>query len=308
MDRDVLQRKPTLVTVMFGLNDMTRVPLDAYRANLETIVARCHAAGAEVLLCTPNNVITTTGRPTDTLLRYCDVVREVGRSRNVPVCDCYHDLEAFRGADALAWRLLMSDEIHPNMDGHQRIAEALARSITGQHVSLADVSPPAPAIPRTLSRLAARETIKVLAMPPLDTLVGPVLKERYPGATLEISTWPTADKTLAELEQDAKDRVRVFRPDLVLLSVPRGAHFDSQESLIHSYAWIMNWSLSFGAQEWDCVVVHPSLVDPDHQDAEHDELVRRLVRAQDLTLIDRGSTDRRPASEVLAEWFRSQHE
>jgi lysophospholipase L1-like esterase len=308
MERDVLQHKPTLVTVMFGLNDMVGVPLDQYRANLETIIDRCHAAGADVLLCTPNDVITTTGRPTEKLVQYCDVIRDVGRTRKVPVCDCYNDMEALRGVDALAWRLLLSDEIHPNMDGHQRMAEALVRSITGQHVSLADVPPPAPAIPRTLSRLAAKETIKVLAMPPLDTLIGPVLKDDYPDAVLDITTWPTADKTLAELDRDAKERVREFRPDLVLVSVPRSARFDSQESFISSYTWIMNWSLSFGAQEWDCVAVHPSVVDPDHPDAEEDQLIRHLVRAQDLTLIDRDSQDERPAAELLGDWFRSQRE
>jgi hypothetical protein len=306
MERDVLQHKPALVTVMFGLNDMVRVPLEQYRANLETIIDRCHAIGADVLLCTPNDVITTAGRPTETLVQYCDVVRDVGRSRNVPVCDCYNDMEALRGADALAWRLLMSDEFHPNMDGHQRIAEALARSITGRQVSLADVDPPAPAIPRTLSRLTAKEPIKVLAMPPLDTLIEPVLKAQFPNAAVEVTPWPTADKSLAELERDAQERVRAFHPDLVLISVPRSARFDSQESFIRSFTWIMNWSLSFGAQEWDCLVVHPSLVDPDHPDPEHDQLVRQLVRAQDLTLVDRHSRDQRPAGEILAEWFRGQ--
>lgn len=306
MERDVLRHQPTLVTVMFGLNDMTRVPLDQYRANLETIIARCRAAGADVLLCTPNAVITTAARPTESLLQYCDVVRDVGRRHNVPVCDCYNGFDALRGADALAWRLLMSDEIHPNMAGHQRIAQDLARSITGRHVSLADVPPPAPAVPRTLARLAVQEPVKILAMPPLDTLIGPVLKERYPSVTLEISPWPTAHKTLAELEQDAQGRVRAMRPDLVLLSVPRTARSDSQEAFIRHYAWIMNWSLSFGAQEWDCVVVHPSVVDPDHPDEEHDQLIRRLVRAQDLTLIDLPAKDPRSAAELLADWFGNQ--
>ncbi|MBL8850598.1 MAG: SGNH/GDSL hydrolase family protein [Planctomycetaceae bacterium] len=306
MERDVLQHNPALVTVMFGLNDMARVPLDQYRANLETIIDRCHAIGADVLLCTPNDVITTTGRPVEKLVQYCDAVREVGRARHVAVCDCYNDMEALRGVDALAWRLLMSDEIHPNMDGHQRIAEALTRSITGQHVSLADVDPPTPAIARTLSRLAAKQSIKILAMPPLDELIEPVLKGAYPDAMLEITPWPTDDKSLADIELDAKARVREFRPDLVLIAVPSSAGFESQESFIHSYIWIMNWSLSFGAQEWDCVVVHPSLSDPDHADADYDPLIRHLVRGQDLTLVDRPANDQRPAGEILIDWFRGQ--
>ena len=108
---------------------------------------------------------------------------------------------------------------------------------------------------------------------------------------------------MAELEQDAKERVRAFRPDLVLLSVPRSSRFDSQESFIHSYAWIMNWSLSFGQQEWDCIVVDPDVVEPAGSDDESDELVRRLVRAQDLTLLERSSGDTSDAATVFANWL-----
>ncbi len=36
IDRDVIAHRPDLVTVMFGLNDMARVPLDVYRENLKT--------------------------------------------------------------------------------------------------------------------------------------------------------------------------------------------------------------------------------------------------------------------------------
>ena len=46
---DVLSHKPDLVTVMFGLNDMTKVPLEEFKANLIEIIKRCRAGGAEVL-------------------------------------------------------------------------------------------------------------------------------------------------------------------------------------------------------------------------------------------------------------------
>lgn len=308
IDKDVLAHRPSLVTVMFGLNDMTRVPLDEYCANLRTIIEKCRAADAEVLLATPNNVITTAGRPTEKLIEYCNAIREVGRETGTPVCDCNADLEAIRSRDALAWRLLMSDEIHPNMDGHKRIAESLARAICGQEVSLADVPPPKLALAKTLARLRATEPVKVLAMPPLDELIEPALKDLVPESQLEITAWPISDKSLAQIEQDAQERVRTMRPDLVLVAVPRGADADSPEAFIRSYAWIMNWSLSFGTQEWDCVIVHPAVVDPDHVDGKQDALVRQLVAAQDLTLIDRRESDKRPAGQILTEWLTQQRE
>ena len=47
IDEDVLVHQPDLVTVMFGMNDMTRVPLAAYIDNLREIVRRCRAAVRE---------------------------------------------------------------------------------------------------------------------------------------------------------------------------------------------------------------------------------------------------------------------
>lgn len=306
MDKDVLAHEPTLVTVMFGLNDMTRVPLEQYRDNLKTIVARCRSGGAEVLLCTPNNVITSSGRPTEKLIQYCDVVRAVGRELEVPVCDCYHRLDTLRQQDALAWRMLMSDAIHPNMDGHQRIAELLAESITGRAISVSDVPPPTPALIRTLARVKQKQTVNVLAMTPIDALMRSALGQLGGDLDINVTPWDVAGKTLAEIEVDAKSRVRAMKPDLVVIAVPRTASAETQEAFIHSYAWIMNWSLNFGPGGWDCLVVHASVTDPAGADRTRDALTRRLVHAQDLHLIDRAANDARQALDLLAEWFKQQ--
>lgn len=303
IERDVLKHKPTLVTVMFGLNDMVRVPLEDYRANLNKIIDYCQRADAEVLLCTPNNVITTSGRPTEKLVQYCDTIRSVGKDRGIPVCDTYAELEAIRSRDALAWRLLMSDEIHPNMDGHKRMAEIMAKSISGKEVSLADVPPPTPVLAKTTRLVKEKKPVKVLAMPPLDASIAAALQESTGGTQFEVIPWPVEGKTLPEIEKDAQARVRALKPDLVVIAVSRSATADSPEQFIRSYAWIMNWSLSFGTAEWDCVVVHPSIIEPD-KTGERDGLVRQLVRAQDLTLIDRRKEDRRTADEIVAAALR----
>jgi lysophospholipase L1-like esterase len=303
IERDVLKHKPTLVTVMFGLNDMVRVPLDQYRANVSKIIDQCQAAGAEVLLCTPNNVITTSGRPTEKLVTYCDAIRVVGKDRGIPVCDTYAALEALRSEDALAWRLLMSDEIHPNMDGHKRMAEIMASSISGKEVSLTDVPSLTPVLAKTARLVKENKPVKVLAMPQLDATIAAALRVATGGTQFEVIPWPVEGKTLPEIERDAQARVRALKPDLVVIAVPRSATADSQEQFIRSYAWVMNWSLSFGNAEWDCVVVHPAVVEPD-KTGERDDLVRQLVRAQDLTLIDRPNIDQRPVAEVLLEGLR----
>ena len=69
----------------------------------------------------------------------------------------------------------------------------------------------------------------------------------------------------------------------------------------------MNSSLSFGAGGWDCVVVHPAVFEPDPSpDDGRDALVRKLVGAQDLPLIDRRPEEKRPAKELLRDWLRRQ--
>lgn len=298
LDRDVLQHKPDLVTISFGLNDMTRLSEEQFGKNLETLVARCREANAQVVLCTPNAVITTGSRPVEKLVRYCEKIRETGRTLKVPVCDQFAAGEAFRAQDAWAWRLTLSDEIHPNMDGHKLMAQELCDTITNKKVSLADAGPPQNFLTQTTELLKQGKPVKVLAMPPFDALIGPALKRLHPQATVEVTPWTTEGKSLAELEEEAKKLVRPLKPDLVILAVPATAAATNDEQFVRSYSWIMNWSLSFGHQEWDCVVVHPSVVTPD-ADVPRGDLIRQLVHAQDLTLIDRTKEDRSSAESLF---------
>ncbi len=304
IDHDVIGHQPDLVTVMFGLNDMTRVPLEQYRKNLKAIVTKCQAAGSDVILATPNNVLTTGDRPTEKLIQYCDVIRQIGSELNVPVCDAYRELDAVRQHSAIDWRLLMSDAIHPNMAGHKRIAASLAQSITGQRLSLNDVPVPINPVENTLKLLSEGKPLRVLAMQPYDECITPALRTFYPDAEITIEAWPTENLTLAEIEESAKVRVRSLKPDLVLIAVPRSAASDNDETFAASYAWVMNWSLNFGVPTWDVVVVHPTVIEATSETAARDDLIRRLVNAQDLSLIDRPANSAATAQEILLEWLR----
>lgn len=306
IDRDVLAQHPSVVTVMFGLNDMTRVSLEDYRANLVTIVEKILGVGAEVVLCTPNSVMTTPGRPTEKLEQYCDVVREIAREQHLALCDCYAECQSLRSQNPRQWRLLMSDEIHPNCNGHKRIAEQIARTMTGREVQLQDVGPLAPSIPHTIAMLKASQPVRVLAMQPCDQWTKAAMERLNTAAPVEVIPWTVDAMTLSNIADDAKQRVRTLQPDLVILSPPRTAASPSWDAFVKSYAWVMNWSLSFGRQEWDVVVVHPSVVDPMDQPGEFDALIRQLVDAQDLALIDRPPGSRDTASALLSAWLQSE--
>jgi lysophospholipase L1-like esterase len=303
IDHDVLAHKPDLVTAMFGLNDMTRVSLNDYKANLKTIVEKCRGIGAEVVLATPNNVIDTSSRPAEKLIRYCDAVREVGRELSVPVCDAYQQLSGVRANDAFGWRLLMSDPIHPNMAGHKRLAEQLAQTITGLHVSLANVRPLKPTLKRTMARIKANQPVRVLAMSPFDSMIESALRKVSANVEFEITSWAVEGLSVAQIEQDAKTRVRSMKPDLVLIAVPRTATAESDEAFARSYAWIMNWSLNFRPPTWDCVVIHPSVANSASAAEPRGDLIRQIVRAQDLSLVDRRPGDDSESAALLEKWF-----
>ncbi|MFM9963409.1 MAG: alpha/beta fold hydrolase [Planctomycetaceae bacterium] len=303
LDRDVLMHKPDLVTISFGLNDLTRLTEEQFGKNLETLVGRCRDANAQVVLCTPNSVITTGGRPIEKVKRYCDVIRATGQSLKLPVCDQFAAGEAFRAKDAWAFRCILSDEIHPNMDGHKLMAQELCRTITGKETSLASVGPLQPALVKTKALIESGKPVKVLAMPPFDALIGPALKQLSPSAAVEVVVWPTAGKSLAELERAANQTVRAMKPDLVIIAVPAGLMAASDEEYFRSYSWLMNWSLSFGHQEWDCLVVHPSVVTPASPDPRQ-ELIRQLVKAQELTLIDRVTGEASSAEAIFAKGLK----
>ncbi len=304
--KDVLKHQPTLVTIMFGLNDMTRVPLEKYEANLKSIVQQCRSIDAEVLLCTPNSVVSTSGRPTKKLIAYCEVVRKVSKELHVPLCDCYEQMQQIRNKNEQDWKLLMSDTIHPNMDGHKRMAEMIAKSITGKTVSLADVTPLEPVLAKTKSRLQAKQPIKIIAMPPLDILIQQAFKEIVPTAKLEVILWSTQGKSLKQIHADARTLVRRTKPDLVLIAIPHDAKTDSVDSLASSYSGIMNSALNFGKPTWDCIVVHPLVITPGKTNTKYDKMIRRIVGAQDLFLIDRPSDQKETAKKIVTDWLKKQ--
>ncbi len=308
IDPHVLAHKPDLVTVMFGLNDVAKDSIEKYRANLIEIVDRCRAAGSKVILCTPNAVITTPARPVEKLEAYCEVLREVARSKNVVLCDSYNGFVEMRKADPLKWRLTLSDEIHPNMAGHKVIAEQIAETITGERTSLQKVGPPDSPLSKTGALLVkgGGGRVSIVAMPPFDGLVIPAMKRDQAKVNVSVSQWPVEGLSLEQLRKDASGRIRKMKPNLVLIAIPRSAKAVDQEKFIYTQYWIANFSLSFGKKEWDTVVIHPSVMKPAIPKGEekNDELIRTLTGAHDMHLIDRKPGDDRNGEEIFNEWMQ----
>lgn len=308
LDRDVLAHKPHLVTIMFGMNDLVGTPVDVFKKNLREMITRCQKSGAEVVLCTQNSIVETPQRPCARLAQFTQAIRDVAKEETLVVADCYAAFEAVHAADAAEWNLLLSDTIHPNMAGHKLFAETLAQAITGRTISLQKIGPPEPVLPHALARVKAAQPVRVLAMPPYDELIKPALQELYPGVDVKVTPWPTAGLTLSELEVSAR-KVRSMAQDLVIIAVPAELPLQDEQQFHHDYSWIMNWSLSFGVQQWDVVVALPSAAKPmlSKEEIRQEAFAKRLIKAQDLSMIARRSGDASPLSKILSIWL-AQHQ
>jgi lysophospholipase L1-like esterase/acetyl esterase/lipase len=303
IETDVIARKPHLVVVMFGMNDVTRVPLEAYESNMREIIKQCQDTGAAVVLCTPNAVMHTADRPEEKLVKYADVVRSISRSLNLRLVDCFADYQKRRTDDAAAWSLIMSDEIHPNMTGHIRFAELIGEAICGRLVSLKSTPPPIDALHHTFDRLRDNKTVKLVAMPPYDQIIPEQLQKTFPDAAFEVTVWPTENKSVAEMAEWAK-QIRGLQPDLVVPAIPLSSIAGSRDEFVRNYEWALNWSFQFAGRPWDVVPVLPLASRPlsESQQAEID-IAREIILGKDVRFIEREQNDDGMAEDIIQAWI-----
>jgi len=162
LDESVLTHRPDLVTVEFGLNDIRydgtkRVYEEEFAANLRTIHGRLTAAGAQVVLMTPNPIVdcyheyskgtdyyAPWGGCNGACAAYAAIIRQVAADLNCALCDIYaafvrKAIEAeFRGETCnwsdlrvLGGLISTRDGVHPTAAGQELIAAELYALLVG---------------------------------------------------------------------------------------------------------------------------------------------------------------------------------
>lgn len=120
MSYDVTSHRPDAVYVQFGINDCNvwatdfgecRVSLDAYRANLVEIVAKCRVAGARKVIIGTNHPCRLGPEYSARLDRYNDAVRSVAAQLSLPLVDVAN---GWPGTEAL----ILPDGVHLSEEGH----------------------------------------------------------------------------------------------------------------------------------------------------------------------------------------------
>ena len=121
LDHRVLQFKPTVVSIMMGMNDATAGPdgRQSFRTAYVKLVDRLRAeSDALILLQTPNPITAAALQRSD-LPAYAQIVREVAQDRGVALCDQEKLWQEYVKSSRSDLNYLLNDgTIHPNAQGH----------------------------------------------------------------------------------------------------------------------------------------------------------------------------------------------
>jgi lysophospholipase L1-like esterase len=139
-DKDVIQRKPAIVTLNIGINDVwhrlgqphDENVLKAYKENVAKMVESAQAAGIRVMLCTP----TVIGEDANSegnkrLAMYVEAMKQIAAEKNCLLADLHAVfLQAVAGKPADAkGNAFTSDGVHMNDAGNWLMAEGILRRL-----------------------------------------------------------------------------------------------------------------------------------------------------------------------------------
>jgi acyl-CoA thioesterase-1 len=138
LEKGVIAKMPAAVTVCYGTNDSyvdrgkkePRLTAKEYGENLRKIVKALRDAGVKPVLMTPPRWGDKAARngngehPNVLLEQYVKVCREVAADTKTPLVDhfAHWTKKAKEGTNVSTW---MTDECHPNPEGHKIIAETM---------------------------------------------------------------------------------------------------------------------------------------------------------------------------------------
>jgi len=147
LERDVLAKKPTIVFVYIGINDVWHwnkqpngemkggTPTDKYEEGLKDILGKVKAAGARVILCTPSTIGEKpdgTNERDKMLEEYSDISRKVAADTGVQLNDlrkAFIAYETEHNKENKANGILTADGVHLNDAGNRFVADQMLQAL-----------------------------------------------------------------------------------------------------------------------------------------------------------------------------------
>lgn len=124
--KDVLARRPDVVTIDYGLNDRGLKTEDV-RAAWRSMISQAKAAGVKVILLTPTPDQSAKWEdPNDPIVREAVAIRGLAKEFGVGLVDSFAVFQAAVSGGATL-KSLMSQVNHPNRAGHDLVAAELLK-------------------------------------------------------------------------------------------------------------------------------------------------------------------------------------
>jgi len=141
VDKDIIQKKPTIVYIYIGINDVWHslkgngTSKEKYEAGLKDLISKITAAGARVILCTPT-VIGEKKNGTnklDTMLdEYSEISRKVAADTKTQLCDLHKAFQDYlkdKNPDDKEKGVLTGDGVHLNAAGNKLVAQMMLKCV-----------------------------------------------------------------------------------------------------------------------------------------------------------------------------------
>lgn len=143
LDKDVISKKPTLVVIYIGINDVWHglndpvkgTSKEKFEEGLREIIGKIQSAGARVVLCTPTVIGEKTGganKADSRLDEYSDISRKIAKELKLPLCDlrkAFVDNLKESNKENKERGVLTSDTVHLNEGGNKVVAETMLKAI-----------------------------------------------------------------------------------------------------------------------------------------------------------------------------------
>lgn len=136
LEEDVLSKKPDLVFIYVGINDVwhkrsfgTGTDPDKFEKFYNRIIEKIQAAGAKVVICTPTVVGEKKGFVNELdgdLNKYSEIVRRIAKNKSVELIDLHKNIIDYinkHNPEDKSSGVLTTDGVHMNDEGNRFLAE-----------------------------------------------------------------------------------------------------------------------------------------------------------------------------------------
>jgi len=302
VDKEVLEPKPALAIVMLGMNDNSSGE-EKSMAAMEAIVTKIKTANIPLMVCL-QNYASVVAPP------FNDARSALLLKLQVPIVDCHSAFKLLfdEGKKTpgkwIDYQLLMSDGIHPNLEGQRLLTQTIVKRLTQKDLPLSAIPGTQPSIPLTLSKAKEGQSLVLTVFGLDDALVLKAFRKVFSRAKIKSTprsvkalTWETVKKNEPAFWQQNGD-------DVLLVCFPEGETLPAQEyyadlsgfrrllSQKREIVWVANSVLS-----------NQPLTQPA---AEREELMRRFASGMDVGFIQREAKDVRAPEEIIASWLLQQ--